>query len=179
MNEFHTFGWISHLRMNFANNIAGSSHHVLRLQFPQFFRFSKNHRACQELIWRAVIKIIIGPLRRLKTKTFQQLSTYLEKQPKSCVHQTHAVNRRYPHQTEVPNKALKLELQSAGLGRKKIAFGNTDGPMEMKKKLEEIYPKLRAGGGFVLLATSLCLYLLLLIGILYVISELTQVWDRL
>ena len=79
--------------MNFAyNNYSGlvscTSCDVLPLQFPHFFRFSKNHRACQEPIWRAVIKMIIGPLRRPKTKTFQQLSTYLDKRSKSCVHQT-------------------------------------------------------------------------------------------
>ena len=60
-----------------------------------------------------------------------------------------------PEQTEVPNKSQKLQLQSAGLGRKKIVFGNKDGAIEVNQKMEAMYPKLKAGGGFEILRSGM------------------------
>ena len=45
-------------------------------------------------------------------------------------------------------KGDKLALLAAGLGRKKVTFGNKDGALIFKGKLEETYPKLKQGGGF-------------------------------
>ena len=36
----------------------------------------------------------------------------------------------------MPVKSQKLELQAAGLGRKKVVFGNKDEAIEVSKKLE-------------------------------------------
>ena len=41
----------------------------------------------------------------------------------------------------VPSHAVKFQLQSAGLGRKKIIFGWKDNPFTFKTKLEEVFPK--------------------------------------
>ena len=60
-----------------------------------------------------------------------------------------------PEQTEVPNKSQKLQLQSAGLGRKKIVFGNKDGAIEVNQKMEAMHPKLKAGGGFEILRSGM------------------------
>lgn len=60
-----------------------------------------------------------------------------------------------PEKTILPTKAEKIKLQDAGLGRKKIVFGNKDGAMEVMSKLEEIYPKLKEGaGGFEILRSG-------------------------
>ena len=61
-----------------------------------------------------------------------------------------------PQQDKVPVKSQKLELQAAGLGRKKVVFGNKDGrAIEVSKKLEAAYPKLKAGGGFEILRSGI------------------------
>lgn len=55
----------------------------------------------------------------------------------------------------MPVKSQKLELQAAGLGRKKVVFCNKDGAIEVSKKLEAAYPKLKAGGGFEILRSGI------------------------
>ena len=60
-----------------------------------------------------------------------------------------------PRQDQVPFKSRKLELRAAGLGRKKVVFGNKDGAIEVTKKLEAAYPKLKAGGGFEILRSGM------------------------
>ena len=50
-----------------------------------------------------------------------------------------------------PSRSEKLELQLAGLGRKKIVFGSKDNAVKVKEKLEQAYPKLDKGGGFEIL----------------------------
>ena len=55
----------------------------------------------------------------------------------------------------MPVKSQKLELQAAGLGRKKVVFGNKDEAIEVSKKLEAAYPKLKAGGGFEILRSGI------------------------
>ena len=60
-----------------------------------------------------------------------------------------------PQQDQVPVKSQKLELQAAGLGRKKVVFGNKDEAIEVSKKLEAAYPKLKAGGGFEILRSGI------------------------
>ena len=59
-----------------------------------------------------------------------------------------------PDEKTVPSKLQKLELQSAGLGRKKIVFGNKDGALKLKSTLESFYPKLKFGGGFEILRSG-------------------------
>lgn len=54
----------------------------------------------------------------------------------------------------VPNKADKLNLLAAGLGRKKLSFGNRDDAQTFKRKMEDAYPKLKLGGGFDLLRSG-------------------------
>lgn len=54
----------------------------------------------------------------------------------------------------VPNKADKLNLLAAGLGRKKLTFGNRDDAQTFKRKMEDAYPKLKLGGGFDLLRSG-------------------------
>lgn len=53
-----------------------------------------------------------------------------------------------------------MELQLAGLGRKKIVFGSKDNAVKVKEKLEQAYPKLDKGGRFEILrsgdSTSVC-----------------------
>ena len=41
----------------------------------------------------------------------------------------------------------KLALLAAGLGRKRLTFGNKDGALIFKGKLVDAYPKLKQGGG--------------------------------
>lgn len=57
-------------------------------------------------------------------------------------------------QDRVPSRAGKFELQAAGLGCRKICFHSKANFVEFSKKLEEEYPKLKSGGGFVLLRTG-------------------------
>ena len=54
----------------------------------------------------------------------------------------------------VPTKADKLTLLAAGLGRKKLTFGNRDDAPTFKRKMEDAYPKLKLGGGFDLLRSG-------------------------
>ncbi|KAL9971595.1 hypothetical protein ACROYT_G017776 [Oculina patagonica] len=54
----------------------------------------------------------------------------------------------------VPTKADKLTLLAAGLGRKKLTFGNKDDAPTFKRKMEDAYPKLKQGGGFDLLRSG-------------------------
>ena len=63
----------------------------------------------------------------------------------------------------VPSRALKFQLQSAGLGRKKIIFGWKDNPFKLKEKLEEMYPKLVNGWGFELLRSGVPVHSLVVI----------------
>ena len=53
------------------------------------------------------------------------------------------------------SRSEKLELQLAGLGRKKIVFGCRDNAVKVKEKLEQAYPKLDKGGGFEILRSGL------------------------
>ena len=54
-----------------------------------------------------------------------------------------------------PSRSFKIQLQQAGLGRKKICFNSKANATEVKTKLEESYPKLIAGGGFEILRRGL------------------------
>ena len=58
-----------------------------------------------------------------------------------------------PEQTEAPNKSQKLQLQSVIVS--KIVFGNKDGAIEVNQKIEAMYPKLKAGGGFEILRSGM------------------------
>ena len=51
----------------------------------------------------------------------------------------------------VPRRPQKIALQNAGLGRKKIIFSSKGPFVDVKEKLEIVYPKLKDGGGFELL----------------------------
>ena len=55
---------------------------------------------------------------------------------------------------DAPSRKEKLELQFAGLGRKKIVFGSKDGALQVKTKLEEEFPKVKNGGRFEILRTG-------------------------
>lgn len=57
-------------------------------------------------------------------------------------------------QQAVPTKANKLSLLAAGLGCKKITFGNKDDAPIFKGKVENASPKLKHGGGFDLLRSG-------------------------
>ena len=46
-------------------------------------------------------------------------------------------------QMAVSSRSFKIQLQQAGLGRKKIWFNSKANATEVKTKLEESYPKLR------------------------------------
>ena len=46
---------------------------------------------------------------------------------------------------------FKLTLLAAGLGRKKLTFGNRHDAPTFKRKMEDAYPKLKEGSGFELL----------------------------
>ena len=54
-----------------------------------------------------------------------------------------------------PSRSFKIQLQQAGLGRKKICFNSKANATEVKTKLEESYPKLIAGGGLEILRRGL------------------------
>ena len=58
----------------------------------------------------------------------------------------------------VPTKSDKLTLLAAGLGRKKLTFGNRDDAPTFKRKIEDAYPKLKLGGGFDLLRSAVTAY---------------------
>ena len=55
----------------------------------------------------------------------------------------------------VCSKSFKIQLQQAGLGRKKIRLKSKANATEVKTKLEESYPKLIDGGGFEILQRGL------------------------
>ena len=65
--------------------------------------------------------------------------------------------------SSVPSRAVKFQLQSAGLGQKKIIFGWKDNPYTFKAKLEEIFPRLVDGGGFDILRSGVNVQSLVLI----------------
>ena len=54
----------------------------------------------------------------------------------------------------VPRRAEKLALQNAGLGRRKVVFSCRGSFVDVKAKLENVYPKLKDGGGFELLRSG-------------------------
>ena len=54
----------------------------------------------------------------------------------------------------VPSRKEKMDLHPAGLGRKKIVFGCKDNAVAVQAKLEEEFPKLKAGGGFEILRSG-------------------------
>jgi hypothetical protein len=49
----------------------------------------------------------------------------------------------------------KLKLQREGLGRKRISFHKDANAISVKAKLEEVYPRLVAGGGFEILRSGM------------------------
>ena len=53
-----------------------------------------------------------------------------------------------------PSRAEKNGLQGCGLGRKKICFHSKAQFAGFQEKLEEEYPKLKAGGGFVIMRSG-------------------------
>ncbi|PFX16398.1 hypothetical protein AWC38_SpisGene19330 [Stylophora pistillata] len=57
-------------------------------------------------------------------------------------------------QTRAPLRAEKLELQATGLGRRKVCFHSKAKSSESLEKLEEEFPKLMSGDGFVLMRTG-------------------------
>ena len=61
----------------------------------------------------------------------------------------------YKGQIAVPCRSFKIQLQQPGLGRKKICFNSKVNAAAVKKRLEESYPKLIAGGGFEILRRGL------------------------
>ena len=54
-------------------------------------------------------------------------------------------------QMVVPSRSLKVQLQEAGSGRKKVCLNGRADVTEVKTTLEESYPKLKEGGGFEIL----------------------------
>ena len=58
------------------------------------------------------------------------------------------------NQERVPSRVEKFELQECGLGRKKICFHSKAKYVDLRGKLEEEFPKLKTGGGFVLMRTG-------------------------
>ena len=56
-------------------------------------------------------------------------------------------------QVRAPSRAKKLDMEEARLGWKKICF-HSKAKSELRKKLEEEYPKLSQGGGFELMRTG-------------------------
>ena len=67
-----------------------------------------------------------------------------------------------PDQKVVPSRNQKLNLQTAGLGRKKIVFGNKDDALKFKNTIESVFPKLASGGGFEILRSGSNNYLILI-----------------
>ena len=55
------------------------------------------------------------------------------------------------NQMAVPSRSSKIQLQQAGLRRKKVCFNGRADATEVKTTLEESYPKLIEGGGFEIL----------------------------
>ena len=67
-----------------------------------------------------------------------------------------------PDQKVVPSRNQKLNLQTPGLGRKKIVFGNKDDALKFKNTIESVFPKLASGGGFEILRSGSNNYLILI-----------------
>ena len=59
------------------------------------------------------------------------------------------------NRVKTPSRAEKFELQQCGLGRRKICFHSKASFTEFQQKLYEEYPKLKEGGGFVIMRTGL------------------------
>ena len=55
------------------------------------------------------------------------------------------------NQIAVPSRFLKIQLQAAGLGRKRLRLNDRADATEIKTTLEESYPKLKEGGGLEIL----------------------------
>lgn len=98
-----------------------------------------------------------GNSRRTNTSSFNQSADPPAKRKKQSVgykretwtHTFVCLSNR--EQYVPPNGALKAKLQQAGLGRRKICFDWKANAADVKRKLEEIYPKLGEGGGFEIL----------------------------
>ena len=105
---------------------------------------------------------------------YNQLNGSLAKRPRKSndSQRSYKVKETWTHEffcladcttSSVPSRAVKFELQSAGLGRKKIIFGWKDNPFAFKAKLEEVFPRLVDGGGFDILRSGVNVQLLVLI----------------
>ena len=57
----------------------------------------------------------------------------------------------YSQQAVAPSKQMKWKLQQAGLGKKRVVFHSKANATQVKRKLEEVYPKLASGCGFEIL----------------------------
>ncbi|KAK2572104.1 hypothetical protein P5673_002306 [Acropora cervicornis] len=79
-----------------------------------------------------------------KPRTFQVRETWTH--DFFCLGSTQAVS--------VPSRAQKITLQNAGLGRRKVVFSCKGTALDVKTKLESVFPKLKAGGGFELLRSG-------------------------
>ena len=55
----------------------------------------------------------------------------------------------------VPSHAQKIALQNVRLGRRKVFFSCKGTALDVKTRLESVYPKLKDGGGFELLRSGL------------------------
>ena len=55
----------------------------------------------------------------------------------------------------MPTRIEKIKLQKAGLGRRRISFHKDSNAIDVKAKLEEVYPRLVYGGGFEILRSGL------------------------
>ena len=56
--------------------------------------------------------------------------------------------------TYVPTRGQKIALQNAGLGRRRVVFSCKGTALNVKNKLEIVYRKLKASGGFELLRSG-------------------------
>ena len=54
----------------------------------------------------------------------------------------------------MPNRSEKIILQNSGLGRKKVVFNCKASAYDVKRVLQEVYPKLSEGGSFELLRSG-------------------------
>ena len=79
-----------------------------------------------------------------KPRTFQVKETWTH--DFFCLGSTQAVS--------VPSRAQNIALQNAGLGRRKVVFSCKGSALDVKARLESVYPKLKAGGGFELLRSG-------------------------
>ena len=79
-----------------------------------------------------------------KPRTFQVKETWTHNF--FCLGSTQAAN--------VPTCGQKIALQNAGLGRRRVVFSCKGTALDVKNKLEIVYPKLKASGGFELLRSG-------------------------